>query len=99
MSDYTPLLNAWKEPDGGFKCYLEHFLSSGDGAFQHIATWTVLQLLEADEPDVKALIVESPEIVRAIRQTAEREPQTDDDPEGEGEIVPLARRVVELIDQ
>lgn len=37
----------WNEPEGGLHGYLVRFLESEDTTFQHIAIWTLVQLLES----------------------------------------------------
>jgi vacuolar protein 8 len=37
----------WDKPDGGMHRYLYRFLTSSDATFQHIAVWTIVQLLES----------------------------------------------------
>jgi hypothetical protein len=45
--DYGPFNDVWEKPDGGLHAYLYRFLSSSDATFQHIAVWTIVQLLES----------------------------------------------------
>lgn len=39
----------WDAPDGGLHQYLVTFLSSPDSTFQHIAVWTIAQLLDSGD--------------------------------------------------
>ena len=75
----------WKEPEGGIHGYLKRFLASGDATFQHIAIWTLLQLLESEDTRLKELITKSTEIVNMIHNIAEKNIDSDDESEdGEG---------------
>lgn len=47
MDDYSAFNDVWEKPDGGLHTYLYRFLSSPDLTFQHIAVWTIVQLLES----------------------------------------------------
>lgn len=98
VGDYSMFLQCWMEPEGGIHGYLKRFLASGDATFQHIAIWTLLQLLEANEPQLNQLIADSTEIVGMIKNIAGKNIESDDEgDEGEGEVVALARRSAELL--
>jgi len=45
--DYSAFNDVWDKPDGGMHKYLYRFLTSPDATFQHIAVWTIVQLLES----------------------------------------------------
>lgn len=45
--DYSAFNDVWDTPDGGMHKYLYQFLTSADATFQHIAVWTIMQLLES----------------------------------------------------
>ena len=45
--DYSAFNDVWDKPDGGMHRYLYRFLTSTDATFQHIAVWTIVQLLES----------------------------------------------------
>jgi hypothetical protein len=47
MDDYAAFNDVWDKPDGGMHKYLYRFLMSPDATFQHIAVWTIVQLLES----------------------------------------------------
>ena len=101
VGDYRLFVKKWADPHGGIHGYLHRFLDSGDSTFQHIATWTLLQLLEsADEPLIEK-IRQSTEIIKMVKQIADRDVQSDEegDEEGEGEVVGLARRCSELLNR
>ena len=97
MGDYTIFLQNWTEPSGGIHGYLRRFLASGDPTFQHIAIWTLLQLLESEDSRLLSLISKSEEIVQMVTDIADRNIESDDEDNGEGEVVSLARRCLEIL--
>jgi vacuolar protein 8 len=72
--DYAPFNAVWNKPDGGLHAYLVRFLSSADTTFQHIAVWTIVQLLEAKDTQLTSNIRSSPMLISSIRQLAESAP-------------------------
>jgi len=97
VNDYTIFLQNWTEPSGGIHGYLRRFLASGDPTFQHIAIWTLLQLLESEDSRLLSLISKSEEIVQMVTDIADRNIESDDEDNGEGEVVSLARRCLEIL--
>ncbi|KAF8469231.1 armadillo-type protein [Kalaharituber pfeilii] len=98
VGDYSMFIQDWLEPEGGIHGYLKRFLASGDATFQHIAIWTLLQLLEANDAQLNKLISQSTEIVQMIKTIADKNIESDDEgDDGEGEVVALARRSAELL--
>jgi vacuolar protein 8 len=99
VGDYSKFIEDWNKPDGGIHGYLRRFLSNEDPTFQHIAIWTLLQLLEADDKQLRELIAESRDVLFRIREIADRNLESDDEEEGENEceVVGLARRCRELL--
>lgn len=92
-------LTNWTSPSGGIQGYLDRFLDSGDPTFQHIATWTLLQLLESNDQKLTEHIRQSEKMMQVVRQISEKTVDNDDDgasEDGEAEIVLLARRCLEL---
>lgn len=80
---------------------MERFLASGDATFQHIAIWTLLQLLESEDKKLINLIGKSEDIVQMIKAIAEKQVESDDEGEedGEGEVIQLAQRSLQLLGQ
>ncbi|RXK37061.1 vacuolar protein 8 [Tremella mesenterica] len=72
--DYAPFNAVWNKPDGGLHAYLVRFLSSPDITFQHIAVWTIVQLLESEDPQLINNIRSSPILISSIRQLAASPP-------------------------
>jgi len=91
-------------PHGGIHGYLVRFLDSGDATFQHIAIWTLLQLLESEDPALISNIRGSDDIMGMVRSIAERNVESDregdreeDGEDGEAEVVGLARRCADVL--
>lgn len=99
MGDYTIFAENWSNPNGGIHGYLKRFLASGDPTFQHIAIWTLLQLLESEDKKLLGLITKPDEVIQMIQNIANKDVESDEveGEEGEGEVVALARRSLELI--
>jgi vacuolar protein 8 len=99
VGDYSIFIQNWTEPAGGIHGYLRRFLASGDPTFQHIAIWTLLQLLESEDQQLMEHIGNSNEIIDMVTDIAERNIESDDEDneDGEGEVVTLARRCLELL--
>lgn len=68
--DYSAFNDVWDKPDGGMHKYLYRFLSSPDATFQHIAVWTIVQLLESGDPQLISNIRSSSLLNPNIRQLA-----------------------------
>ena len=82
---------------------MNRFLGSGDPTFQHIAIWTLLQLLESDDKKLIGLIAKSEDVIQMIKTIADKNIESDDEEDGdegedgEGEVVALARRSLQLL--
>ena len=94
-------MDNWDEPSHGIRGYLSQFLNSGDATFQHIATWTLLQLLESEDSRLVNLIRKSDDVYQMIQTISDRDIESDDEDgeEGEAEVVTLARRCLELLNK
>ena len=89
----------WTQPNGGIRGYVNRFLASGDPTFQHIAIWTLLQLLESEDKDLVDLISKADDIIKMIQAISDKNIESDEEEgeDGEGEVVALARRSLELL--
>lgn len=99
VGDYHIFLQNWTSPSGGIHGYLARFLESGDATFQHIAIWTLLQLLESNDSKLVNKIKSSEDVMTMVQSIADREVQSDDETaseDGEAEVVALARRCLEI---
>lgn len=105
VGDYSIFIQDWTEPNGGIQGYLKRFLASGDPTFQHIAIWTLLQLLESEDKKLINLIGKSEEIVDMIKTISDKQIESDNeqsqggDEDGEAEVVQLAQRSLQLLGQ
>ena len=95
----------WTAPSGGMHGYLCRFLVSNDATFQHIAVWTLLQLLESSDGKLIDTIKSSEKIMSRVQKIADRDNKSDgevsDDEaaDSEGmEAIALAQRCLEIID-
>ncbi|KIY45504.1 ARM repeat-containing protein [Fistulina hepatica ATCC 64428] len=68
--DYSAFNEVWDKPEGGMHKYLYRFLSSSDATFQHIAVWTIVQLLESEDPQLISNIRNSSLLIPNIRNLA-----------------------------
>lgn len=66
--DYGAFNKVWTEPAGGLHGYLVRFLESQDNTFQHIAVWTIVQLLESGDATLEQSIRSSPRILPLVSQ-------------------------------
>ena len=99
VGDYSIFIKDWDQPNGGIHGYLNRFLASGDPTFQHIAIWTLLQLLESEDKKLVDLISKSEGVIQMIKTIADKNVESDEEEgdDGEGEFVALARRSLELL--
>ncbi|KAH9927469.1 vacuolar protein 8 [Epithele typhae] len=74
--DYSAFNDVWDKPDGGMHRYLYRFLTSADATFQHIAVWTIVQLLESGDPQLISNIRSSSLLMPNIRTLAETRTST-----------------------
>lgn len=107
--DYAPFNAVWNQPDGGLHGYLARFLDSQDSTFQHIAVWTIVQLLESGDAQLEENVRSSNQLLPLIKNlstspnASERgSPRdngegSDDGQSAEGEISSLARKIQEML--
>jgi len=99
VGDYSIFIKDWTEPNGGIHGYMNRFLASGDPTFQHIAIWTLLQLLESDDKKLVELVSKADDVIKMIKDISEKNVDSDDEDgeDGEGEVIALAKRSLELL--
>ncbi|UZJ54411.1 hypothetical protein CBS101457_003731 [Exobasidium rhododendri] len=108
--DYESFNNVWMEPDGGLHGYLVRFLESNDQTFQHIAVWTIVQLLESGDTTLEENVRKSEKLLPLIRTLAQQEggdgsggrpsseiEGSEDGGDAEAEISSLAKKVQEIL--
>ena len=102
VGNYSLFQSSWSQPSGGIHGYLARFLNSGDPTFQHIAIWTLLQLLESDDASLIQTINQSKDVMEVVRDISRREVESENEADtaesedGEAEVVALARRCLEI---
>ncbi|KAJ5497108.1 Armadillo [Penicillium fimorum] len=99
VGDYSMFVRDWADANGGIHGYLHRFLASGDPTFQHIAIWTLLQLLESEDQKLIGYISRSEDIVHLVKIISDKNIESDEEDvdDGEGEVITLARRCLELV--
>ncbi|KAJ5152181.1 Vacuolar protein 8 [Penicillium capsulatum] len=99
VGNYSIFVRDWADPNGGIHGYLQRFLASGDPTFQHIAIWTLLQLLESDDKTLIGYISKSEDVVQMVKSIAEKNIESDEEDadDGEAEVIALSRRCLELL--
>lgn len=102
VGDYSLFLSSWNQPSGGIHGYLARFLNSGDATFQHIAIWTLLQLLESGDQKLIDTINKSTDVMDVVKAISEKNVESEGEgdgtgsEDGEAEVVALARRCLEI---
>ncbi|SCW02658.1 LAFE_0F11474g1_1 [Lachancea fermentati] len=71
ISNYSKIIESWNSPGDGVRGFLLRFLQSEYPTFEHIALWTILQLLESHDETILKLIKENKEIVRCIKKLSD----------------------------
>lgn len=106
VGDSSAFVRCWSKPAGGLEKYFQDFLNSKDETFQHIAVWTVLQLLESDEEVMPRLIRTNKRIVESLQQIAAQEEAQKsatgeyvDEDDADTDISALASRCLELLEE
>jgi vacuolar protein 8 len=99
VGDYSIFVRDWADPNGGIHGYLSRFLASGDPTFQHIAIWTLLQLLESEDQTLIGYIAKSDDVVQMVKAISDKNIDSDEEDaeDGEGEVIALARRCLEFL--
>ncbi|TIA96481.1 hypothetical protein E3P96_03598 [Wallemia ichthyophaga] len=77
--DYTIFNEVWMKPEGGLHGYLVRFLGSPDNTFQHIAVWTLVQLLESGDTELLENIKQSALILPLIKRLSTEDTSQDNE--------------------
>ncbi|OMH83423.1 Vacuolar protein 8 [Zancudomyces culisetae] len=71
LSDYSPFVKTWSEPAGGISEYLVLFLSQSNmPTFLQIGVWTLLQLVESNNPILISHVINHPRILDLVKSIA-----------------------------
>ncbi|MCO5610568.1 hypothetical protein L7F22_064807 [Adiantum nelumboides] len=109
--DYGPFNAVWNQPEGGLHGYLARFLESSDQTFQHIAVWTIVQLLESGDQQLEDNVRSSDQLLPLVARLAESAGEdgqgvnpdgsttanSDDGQDAEVEIASLAKKIQEIL--
>lgn len=71
LTDYKQSIKNWEAPSEGIGGFLRRFLNSQNPTFEHIALWTILQLLESEDGQIIHLIREDAKMIAAIKKLAD----------------------------
>ncbi|AGO12312.1 AaceriAEL048Wp [[Ashbya] aceris (nom. inval.)] len=71
INNYEKIIESWTEPNKGVCGFLIRFLQSEYPTFEHIALWTILQLLESHNETMLGLIKSNKEIVKSIKRLSD----------------------------
>jgi len=64
--DYTSFAKVWETPEEGLRGFLIRFLNSPDPSFQHLAVWTIIQILKGDDKRLRSYIATTNPIISSI---------------------------------
>ncbi|CCH57932.1 hypothetical protein TBLA_0A01330 [Henningerozyma blattae CBS 6284] len=70
INNYEKILDAWESPSTGIRGFLVNFLNSNYATFEHIALWTILQLLESHNARVLELVKNDTELIDGVKKMA-----------------------------
>ena len=70
INNYQKIIQCWNEPNDGIRGFLIRFLQSDYATFEHIALWTILQLLESHNVKILELIKQDDELISGIKKMA-----------------------------
>lgn len=104
VADYQPFVDSWNQPEGGMHDFLLSFLRSKEPTFEHIAVWTILQLLECDDSRLRQKFSSSSDLVNSVRALATQEVEVVEEGDERSytsqiAVPALAKRVCALVDQ
>ncbi|CAB4252768.1 similar to Saccharomyces cerevisiae YEL013W VAC8 Phosphorylated and palmitoylated vacuolar membrane protein that interacts with Atg13p [Maudiozyma barnettii] len=71
INNYNKIIDYWNEPKGGIRDFLSRFLKSDYATFEHIALWTILQLLESHNVKVVDLVKNDEQLISGVKRMAE----------------------------
>lgn len=71
VNNYNKIIESWDKPNEGISNFLIRFLKSDYATFEHIALWTILQLLESHNDKILSLIKNDKEILNGVNKMSE----------------------------
>lgn len=70
INNYSEIIKNWESPKDGILGFLIRFLNSGNPTFEHIALWTIVQLLESNNNEINLLIKQNDNLINLIKKLA-----------------------------
>ncbi len=107
IPNYDYIIKDWEEPNDGVSGFLIRYLNMNNTTFEHIALWTILQLLESENKKIHELIKSNDNIsngVKALKIRTGQETNIDaNDPNDivrgpKAEVYNLAQQIVSYFD-
>lgn len=71
LPDYSQIITNWDAPNGGIVNFVTRYVQSDNPTLEHIALWTILQLLEANVPQITQLINDNEVIISSVKDLAD----------------------------
>lgn len=71
INNYSKVMDTWDQPSDGIRGFLVRFLQSNYVTFEHIALWTILQLLESHNDRVVQLVKNDKDIIDGVKNMAD----------------------------
>ncbi|GMM38350.1 protein anchor [Saccharomycopsis crataegensis] len=68
IDNYDYIINDWDQPNDGICGFLIRYLNMSNTTFEHIALWTILQLLESDNRKILELIKSNANIMNGVKK-------------------------------
>lgn len=98
------IIENWKTPNDGIYGFLLRFLQSGSDTFEHIALWTILQLLESNNHKLQLLIKDDETLLEIIKrqgalQQRQQQTQNPEDPADNSklELFNLTQQIFQIL--
>ncbi|CCF59703.1 hypothetical protein KAFR_0H02940 [Kazachstania africana CBS 2517] len=71
INTYNKIIECWQTPNGGIRGFLIRFLKSDYATFEHIALWTILQLLESHNNEILGFFKNDNELIEDVKKMSE----------------------------
>ncbi|CCD24441.1 protein anchor VAC8 NDAI_0D01270 [Naumovozyma dairenensis CBS 421] len=70
INNYNKIIEFWNKPSNGIRGFLLRFLDSDYATFEHIALWTILQLLESHNEKIMNLVKSDKDMIDGVTRMA-----------------------------
>lgn len=99
IPNYDYILKDWNQPNSGVAGFLLRYLNRNNNTFEHIALWTILQLLESDDPRIVDKIRNDVNIVNGVKSLKNKtQPRGEKQESGTAEIYGLAVQILSSLE-